>query len=68
MCRVQCKSIQIPLLYPHFVNCLLLVGFFCCDVACKYWPYLHNIVQACAVLEGLQKMHSLLSVMHVKAH
>ena len=23
------------------------VGFFCCNVACKYWPYLQNIVQAC---------------------
>ncbi|KAK6322187.1 hypothetical protein J4Q44_G00069790 [Coregonus suidteri] len=44
------------------------VGFFCCDVACKYWLYLQKVVQACPELEELLKMHPLLSVMHAKVH
>ncbi|KAK6296537.1 hypothetical protein J4Q44_G00326790 [Coregonus suidteri] len=44
------------------------VGFFRCDVACKYWPNLQKVVQACPELEELLKMHPLLSVMHAKVH
>ena len=39
------------------------VGFLCWCVACKYWPYLQKVVQACPELEELLKMHLLLSVM-----
>lgn len=58
--------------YPLFLQNQLsgqgTVTFFCCDVACRYWPYLQRVASVCPEFRHLLDMHPLLSVMHAKAH
>ncbi|CAL8296023.1 unnamed protein product, partial [Merluccius merluccius] len=57
--------------YPMFIQKAMAtknVGYFCLDVACKYWPYLQKVARACPEYSDLLDMHPLLSVMHAKAH
>ncbi|XP_034086031.1 uncharacterized protein LOC117555289 [Gymnodraco acuticeps] len=44
------------------------VDFFCMDVTCRYWPYLHKIAEGLPELLPLTEMRPFLSVMHAKAH
>lgn len=42
--------------------------YFCTDVMCRYWPYLHKVVKALPEIQNLLQMKPFLSVMHAKGH
>ncbi|XP_065140166.1 uncharacterized protein [Paramisgurnus dabryanus] len=60
--------------YPLFLQKKLAersqgtIKFFCSDVACKFFPYLHRVSKNCLELQPLLDMRPFLSVMHAKAH
>lgn len=57
--------------YPLYLQNQLAnrqIKFFCMDVTCKYWPYLHKVAKKCPELNQLLDMKPFLSVFHAKAH